>query len=279
VSDMNHGSKLVAEFVTRGHCASCPVFNVHSHAGPFPGIYMATADPDEMVQSARRAGVRMTLVASHKGMYDVDGGNEYTAQVVKKYPDETRGYWAVNSNYPEQIEQDVAQLDDRPEFIGFKFWPSYYQYAIDGPNNRLALEYANRRRMPCLVHTWGNNSHCGPDNVRVVAERYPDIPLFAAHSFSGQWDEAIRIATDFPNLFLDLTGVTQHNGLVEMFVSGAGSENIVFGTDSPWFGPYYPLGCVLLARITDEDRHNILHRNAERMLGLSEEATTRRSRA
>ena len=29
--------------------------------------------------------------------------------------------------------------------------------------------------------------------------------------------------------------------------------------------PYYEIGCVLYSRITDDDRHNILHRNAERL--------------
>lgn len=49
-------------------------------------------------------------------------------------------------------------------------------------------------------------------------------------------------------------------------VREAGSEKIVFGTDLPWFDPHYGIGCVVFSRITDEDRHNILHRNAEQLL-------------
>ena len=56
-------------------------------------------------------------------------------------------------------------------------------------------------------------------------------------------------------------------GIVEQFVSELGSERVVFGTDFPWFDYHYYIGAVLGADITDDDRHNILHRNAEKLLG------------
>ena len=41
---------------------------------------------------------------------------------------------------------------------------------------------------------------------------------------------------------------------------------MLFGTDLPWFSPLHGIGCVLSAEITDEDRRNILYRNAEKLL-------------
>ncbi len=55
-------------------------------------------------------------------------------------------------------------------------------------------------------------------------------------------------------------------GVLERFVGEAGSERILFGTDLPWFNHHYYIGSVLGAAISDEDRHNILHRNAEKLL-------------
>jgi len=49
-------------------------------------------------------------------------------------------------------------------------------------------------------------------------------------------------------------------------VMKASSKKMVFGTDMPWYSPHYAAGAVLLARIDDEARHDILHRNAERLL-------------
>jgi len=56
-------------------------------------------------------------------------------------------------------------------------------------------------------------------------------------------------------------------GVIEAFVEAVGSERILFGTDLPWFDPHYGIGCILMSRITDDDRRNILHRNAERLYG------------
>ena len=55
-------------------------------------------------------------------------------------------------------------------------------------------------------------------------------------------------------------------GPVEKFVAAALGERLLFGTDLPWFDPHHGIGAVLSAEITDQDRHNILHRNAERLL-------------
>ena len=55
-------------------------------------------------------------------------------------------------------------------------------------------------------------------------------------------------------------------GMGEKFVHEAGSDRMLFGTDLPWFDPHQAVGVLLNADITDEDRHNICHRNAERLL-------------
>src|SRR5262249_29252863 len=61
--------------------------------------------------------------------------------------------------------------------------------------------------------------------------------------------------------------VPQVNGLIEYMVEQAGSRKVVFGSDLPWYSQHYHAGAVLFAHISDEDRHDILHRNAERLLG------------
>ena len=53
---------------------------------------------------------------------------------------------------------------------------------------------------------------------------------------------------------------------IEKFVREAGSDRMLFGTDLPWFDPHQAIGVLLNADITDEDRHNICHRNAEQLL-------------
>jgi predicted TIM-barrel fold metal-dependent hydrolase len=55
-------------------------------------------------------------------------------------------------------------------------------------------------------------------------------------------------------------------GALEKLAGEAGSHRMLFGTDLPWFDPHQAIGALLSATISDEDRHNICHRNAERLL-------------
>ena len=106
-----------------------------------------------------------------------------------------------------------------------------------------------------------------PEVVRQVAARYPHVKLLLGHSCHGEWDAAIDLARSFENLYLELTAVFDDRGILEKFVREAGSERMLFGTDLPWFDPHQAVGALLSAEIDDEDRHNICHRNAERLLG------------
>jgi len=126
-------------------------------------------------------------------------------------------------------------------------------------------------------------------NARGGGERYPKARFLMGHSGYGEWERSVAIARDLPNVYLDLTSVFQAldfsqmpggslmpsapalsphvNGLLEYMVETAGSGKVVFGSDLPWYSQHYHAGAVLFAHISDEARHDILHRNAERLLG------------
>ena len=86
------------------------------------------------------------------------------------------------------------------------------------------------------------------------------------HCGYREWDRSIGIARAYPHVYLELTGAHDANGAIEKMVAGAGSHKMLYGTDLPWFDPLYVAGCILGARISDDDRHNILHRTAEKLL-------------
>ncbi len=259
-------SPLVQEFVENGCSASCPVIDMHTHPGPYKAIYFPNGAPEKMIQTMDRCGVRLIVAVSHAALCDPRRGNAFTENMINQFPGRVLGYWSVNPNYPEQVKQDVADFDNHLGFVGFKFLADYHRYPITGDNYRPALEYANEHRLLVLLHTWGHSDYDSPTMVGELAEKYPHTTLRMAHCGYGEWDESIRVANEFDNAWLELTGAHNANGVVERLVAGSGSEKILYGTDLPWFDPHYVIGCVLFARITDEDRRNILYQNAEKLL-------------
>lgn len=265
---MKNPSIIAREFFEKGHSVKCPVIDTHIHYGPGQGIYFPKVTPEQMIDTMDRCGVKFCICTPHMALVDTDRGNMETVELVSNYADRFRGYWGVNPNYPKRTAKDVARFETFTGFVGFKFLSDYHKVAITDKLYASVLEYANEHKLPILMHTWGGSGFDGPDLVEQVAEKYPDVKILMGHAGYGQWDKAIQVSRDHPNVYLELTAAYAVRGAVEAMVKGAGSEKITFGTDLPWFDPHYGIGCIMSSRITDEDRQNILHRNAEKLFGI-----------
>ena len=263
---MRNPSALAKEFMKFGKTASCPVVDMHGHFGPYQGIYFPAVTAEAMIRIMDRAGVQMIVCSSHTALVDSRRGNPQMAEVVARYPDRFRAYWVLNPNYPDRMKEELKAYPHQKGFVGFKFWSDYHKVAITDDRYRPALEFAQEHRLMILMHTWGNSPYDGPGLVEEVAKRYPEVTILMGHSGYGEWNRAIGVARDYPNAYLELTAAYHVNGIIERMVQGAGSHKILFGTDMPWFDPHYGIGCIICAHISDEDRHNILHSNAEALL-------------
>ena len=264
---MQH-SELACEFWETGKSAQCPVFDMHGHMGVWHSIFFPRPDVDDMIRTMDECGVRMLVFAHHMSLFSPDLRNAPAVAAVKRHPARLRAYYSVNPNYPEHLEEDLDGLGEQiPDiYVGFKFLPDYHGIALSDPRYRSAWEYANRHELLVLTHTWGNSPLDGPPVLREMAAQYPRVKLLLGHSCHGQWDAAIRLARDFDNVYLELTAVFDDRGVLEKLVRQVGSHRMLFGTDLPWFDPHHAVGALLSADISDEDRHNICHRNARRLL-------------
>ncbi len=263
-------SALAREFWEYGKSERCPIYDMHGHMGPWGAIYFPRGAVERVIGTMDECGV-WTLVFSHRSaLLAPDVGNQASIEAVRRYPDRLRAYCVINPNYPAQAEADLARLEALPDvFVGLKFLSDYHKVVLTDPRYRPAWEYADAHGLLVLAHTWGHSPFDGPDVLREVAERYGGARLLLGHSCHGEWDAAVALARDFPNVYLELTAVFDDRGVIEKFVREAGAERLLFGTDLPWFDPHHAIGVLLSAEITDEDRHAICHRNAERLLGLA----------
>lgn len=282
-------SAITREFMARGRSRTCPIIDLHGHWGPFGGSHLPYASAEKMLPALSRAGVKRIVCSDTDALLaDPEFGNRRLQQALRRYPRLLSGYWAINPNYPVLARRAAADFERSHGFVGFKLLPDYHVYPVTGDRYKPALEHADARRLLVLVHTWGGSDFNAPAMLATVAQRHPQAVFLMGHSGYGDWETAIRIARDLPNVYLELTAVyaahdfamqpngsgtpaplrscPQVNGIIEMMTAGAGSHKIVFGTDLPWYSPHFAAGTILFARITDAAKHNILHRNAERLL-------------
>jgi predicted TIM-barrel fold metal-dependent hydrolase len=259
-------SPLAREFLEKGRSQSCPVIDMHGHYGPISGLYLPAPYAEGMLESMDRCGVACLVMSGHAALVDPERGNREIAQVVRDHPGRFYGYRAINPNYAEQTARETARFDEEPGFVGFKLHPDWHSYPLTGDAYLPTLEYAARRRLLVLTHTWGDSEYCCPKLVAEVAAKFPGATFLMGHAGYGDWDGALAVAREHSNCYLELTAAYRIGGIIGRMVAEVGSDRVVFGTDLPWFDPHWGIGAVCFSRIGEEDRHNILHRNAERLL-------------
>ncbi|MBN1809301.1 MAG: amidohydrolase family protein [Planctomycetes bacterium] len=269
---INSDSAIAAEFWKMGHSPSCPVYDMHAHMGGWRSIYFPNGETEQMAESMRRAGVKMLCFAHHAALFCPDIGNAAAVRAVRRFPDCLRAYLSINPHYPEALKADLAGFDSqRDVFMGIKILADYHEVPLSDNRYRIPLEFADERSLPVLTHTWGGSQHDGAEQICMAAERHPNVRFLLAHSLHDRWNDAAEIAIRFPNVYLELTAVIGKRGAVETMAEKAGSSRMLYGTDLPWFDERNYIGALLSADISDEDRHNIFHRNAEKLLGISGE--------
>jgi len=264
---MINSTPLAREFWEDGKSTSCPIYDMHGHMGSWHSIYFPRAEAPQMIGTMDECGVKLLVFSHHHALFAPEVGNQASIRAVRQFPTRLRAYCAINPNYPEFIARDIAAFEQYQDvFVGFKFLSDYHQIAITDERYWPAWEYANAHSLLLLMHTWGGSPYNGAAAIRSMAERYPNVHLLLGHSVHGDWDAAVALARDFPNIYLELTALFDDRGIFEKFVAEVGSQRMLFGTDLPWFDPHHAIGALLSAKISDEDRHNICHRNAEKLL-------------
>ena len=262
--------------VDRGLPLKIRVIDAHSHLGHDGCMGIAkTALHDQsaaaIVASMDSAGIDVTVTSSWIGI-DGDGpkGNALVAKTIKRFPGRFLGYATINPNYPETVDEQLRQCFRRPGFVGIKPYPPQQQYPLDGPNNRKILEFAHEHHLPILYHHAGNwkTSRGATDMVASLSERYLNAKFLFAHSGSS-WQACkgyVGVARRRPNVFMEITYTAVTFGVIEYMVQEAGAHKVIFGTDAPMRDPHPQLAWVAYAKLSVEDKRNILCGNFERIL-------------
>ena len=240
---------------------------MHTHMGENNAITFPIAGTEEMAAHLRRIHGK-AVFCHHWALFTPEFTNEDCYEIVKRYPDLFRIYIAVNPHYPEIMRHDLAMYDSwKPLAVGFKILADYHQVKVSDPRYAPVLERADDEKALILFHTWGGSPFDGPDELRKVVKKYRNIRYILGHAFCGMWEDAVQLVREYPdNVYLELTSLPGRAGVIETLVRGAGSERILFGIDLPWFDEYQAVGGIVGAKISEEEMHNILHGNAQKLI-------------
>jgi len=196
--------------------------------------------------------------------------NDYTAKMVALYPDRFIGFSTVLPDFP-----DIAGEIERAQSLGLKgikLHPDFQRFHIDDPK-AYAIYEAAEGRLPVLFHTGDfRYEFSKPVRLARVLDRFPKLQVVGAH-FGGwsEWDDAARELSG-RGIYVDTSSSLyalppEHaRKLIDCF----GADHVLFGSDYPMWDPGDELERISKIKLTPDELEKVMHRNAERLLGLTE---------
>ncbi len=237
------------------------IIDIHTHMGRTSAFPIHGADADSMVRQMDRVGVS-SICCAHQAVLsaEVVHGNDEVLRAMGDHPTRVRGYASVYPRTPDTGIDEARRCLDAG-MIGIKMH-NVNTIGYDSPLYASIWELADDGELPVLLHTWGDM-----DRYEAVFEDYPNARVLLAHSGCVRPDLYVRIALDYPNVWLETAFSVAKYGLIEYFVRSVGADRIVFGSDMPWMAQGQQIGRIAFAEIAEEDKRAILVDNPATILG------------
>lgn len=187
----------------------------------------------------------------------------------------------------------VLERERAAGLVGVKLYPVTAGYRLNDRRAWPFYEAAERTGMFVMVHygvTIGYNADlnfANPLDLHAVARDFPDVSFVVSHFGAGFMRECLMLAYQVENVLFDTSGSnnwlrTQPEKMslkrvFERFIEGAGTERILYGSDSTNFPRGYrvnvleeQLDILETLDITDADRASILGGNLKRLMARNE---------
>jgi uncharacterized protein len=229
-----------------------------------------------------RQGVARAAIVS-----SVPGDEESVVKAVAAFPDRFFAYAMVNPLTWKPVDVAAACL-----------FPAMHRYPIQSDEALRVFDWAQENRKAVFVHCGvlsvgvrkklGLESHfdmrfSNPIDLHAVAMRYPEVPIVVPHFGAGYFREALMLADQCPNVYLDTSSTNQwmryqesHLDLRQVFrraLDVLGPKRLLFGTDSSFFprGWHHQIfeeqaRALYELNVSEEDARSIFSENLLRIL-------------
>jgi uncharacterized protein len=244
------------------------VIDCHCHFGHWRGFHVPDGFEEGMLKSMDALGIRLACLSAHAAIGpDFHFGNRQVADAIMRFPDRFIGYVVLNPHYAGEMENELSALFALDGFKGIKLHPGLHGAAPDDGRYAAAYGFADGRRCPVLIHTWGTADLFA---VEKMARQYPGGRYIMAHAGGSvpAMETAIEIVNRNENIYIDTAFSMAFEGNIEWLTGQVGSEKLLFGTDMPFFDPRIDFGRIAWAKISDRDKENILGLNVQKLLKL-----------
>ncbi len=246
-----------------------------------PRARMATAE--ELVAAMDEAEVDVSVVMGI-GWTDREVGkeaNDYIVESLHRFSGRLMGLCSVNPAWGEDAITEVERCAGQGVSGIGELHADSQGFDITSKEVMAPLmQAAAQQGLVVLVHSSEPVGHLypgkgmtTPDRLSAFVKNFPENTIVCAHWGGGLPFYALmpEVGEELANVYFDtaVSPLLYTPGVFPTVVGAIGSHKVLFGSDFPLIEYRRLLKQIEEAPIADEDRRNILGRNAERVLGLS----------
>jgi predicted TIM-barrel fold metal-dependent hydrolase len=263
------------------------IFDIHHHLGSLTGGSLQTEpgwqdrDYDHRVRIMQANGVTMAAILAATGYIQADGIKDTmrSNDTVAAYRGRDSKRFPVASGTVEPLHgaRSLDELERMKHVLHLDgvVWHNRFQgVAIDHRLMRPLLKKVSELGLVPLIHTNAESNMEAVWRLERLALEFPELTFVAMDALTTNVNSqlALDIAKRTPNILFD-TAHVRSSGFIRQFVETVGSRRLVFGSLFYSYPPSYER-CATLeeiteAKISDEDRANILALNAKRLFKLA----------
>jgi hypothetical protein len=247
------------------------IIDAHAHIGLWGRLPGPETSIAARVAAMDRLGICLAICSNQEVLGE---GGRTGLEAVKHAYEKSRGrIHGLGVFDPRAADRCLGELRDALGWAGLrgiKIHPSMHGTPAESPAYEPVWRFAAEHDLTILTHTWSVSAHNSaqafstPERFEAYARQFPTVRLVLAHA-GGRGAgrvEALRLARDCANIYLDFAGDIFCHRLIETLVASIGAGKVLFGSDYPWINPEAHLTRILLAPIGDSDKAAILRTNA-----------------
>jgi predicted TIM-barrel fold metal-dependent hydrolase len=222
-----------------------------------------------------RMGVSSMIIAEYS-VYepDLSTGKTWMENHLSQYGDRFHGYFSGLSFVSVDEAQMISRIDDlfsRKYYVGIKMHNNHWSIPVTDPRFEPIWKYADKHRLPILLHTW-DDKYDAPKMLTDIVARYPNAIFILGHSGNTDRMDAEVLVRDNPNVYLEWCGSFVNPTDWRETLDRLGNSRLVYGSDfisweAQWgHDPAWEMGRLLSLDVPDETLIPILGENMRKIL-------------
>ena len=257
------------------------IIDVNAYLGMWPFRRLRYNTPEGLLRLMDRAKISSAVVSSSSVLYrNSHEGNLELAEEIEPYRDRLIPFAVINPSYAGWRE-DLKECVESLGMKGLRLHPNYHDYRLTedcasdliketvdrGLPVSIALRMEDERQHHWLVRVPPVSTY----DLAEAINRFPEATFILTYIHYREAEPILNACPDRENFYIELTShylFGAYPNQLQSLVEKMGAERILFGSGMPLKYPEAALMKIECLDVSEEEKEKILHKNAERILGL-----------